>query len=92
MGPLDIANHLANFLAPAAVLALVLALLGRFFRKKSAYPSAIWSQFAINVVLIALASLAGLVLFGRDGKMLTYLAQVLAGASSQWWQSGGASR
>jgi hypothetical protein len=92
MGPLDIANHLANFLAPAAVLALVLALAGRIFRQKSASPSAIWSLFAINFVVISLVSVAGLVLFGRDGKMLTYLAQVLAGASSQWWQSGGASR
>ena len=29
--------------------------------------------------------LAGLVFFGRDGKMLSYAALVLVTASSQWW-------
>jgi hypothetical protein len=29
------------------------------------------------------------VIFGRDGKMVTYLALVLAMATSQWWQLGG---
>jgi hypothetical protein len=29
------------------------------------------------------------VFFGRDGKMTTYLALVLAMATSQWWQTGG---
>jgi hypothetical protein len=27
----------------------------------------------------------GLVYFGRDGKMATYLAMVLVGASAQWF-------
>ena len=33
----------------------------------------------------ALVLLAGLVVFGRDGKMLTYTALVLAQGSLAWW-------
>jgi hypothetical protein len=32
---------------------------------------------------------AGMVLLGRDGKMLTYLMLALSMALSQWWQLGG---
>ena len=32
--------------------------------------------------------LAGLVVFGRDGKMLTYTALVLAQGSLAWWVRG----
>ena len=49
MGPLDIVNHLLNFVAPAAAMALLLV---------------------------------GLWITGRDGKMLTYGALVLACATS----------
>jgi hypothetical protein len=37
-------------------------------------------QFIVGCVVLA----GGLVVFGQDGKMLTYLALVLAAASSQW--------
>jgi hypothetical protein len=33
--------------------------------------------------------IAGLVIFGRDGKMLTYAGLILAAAGSQWWFQGG---
>ena len=36
MGPLDIANHLLNFVAPAAAMALVLVLSGRLVGSRSA--------------------------------------------------------
>jgi len=32
-----------------------------------------------------LVLIAGLVLFGRDGKMLTYLGLVVMAATTQWW-------
>lgn len=81
-------DHILNFIAPAAVVALLLVLSGRFFSrflvsKKPKVPS-IWVNMAI-VFLVNLVVLAtGLVFFGHDGKMATYAAMVLAAAVCQW--------
>lgn len=85
MGPLDLLNHLLNFVAPALALGAALAYLAPVFIKNKAVARTRTAQAAINVVAGALALLAGLVFFGRDGKMLSYAALVLATASSQWW-------
>nr|WP_315496561.1 hypothetical protein [uncultured Rhodoferax sp.] len=85
MGPLDLLNHLLNFVAPALALGAVLAYLAPVFIKNKALARTRTAQAAINCVVGALALLAGLVFFGRDGKMLSYAALVLATASSQWW-------
>lgn len=77
-------NHLLNFFAPAAVLALLLVPGGRILVGKSPYALAWWVQAAINLVVCCAALLAALWFFGRDGKMLGYAALVLAGAGSQW--------
>lgn len=84
MGPLDLLIHLANFCLPAVVLASVLASGSRFLGKKSPKARTAWSLFAINMVVGVAVLVAGLVVFGRDGKMLTYLALVLVVATSQW--------
>lgn len=89
MGPLDLLNHLLNFVAPALAVAAALAFAGRFFIKNRAQAGTFRSQFAINLVVGVVVLAAGLVLLGRDGKMATYLAMVLAVATSQWWQLGG---
>ena len=89
MGPIDLFNHLLNFIAPALVVGGGVAVFSRFFMKKSTQPIAIWWLIAINSAVGAGILLAGLVLFGRDGKMLTYLALVLAVATSQWLVAGG---
>ncbi|WP_302172521.1 hypothetical protein [uncultured Hydrogenophaga sp.] len=39
---------------------------------------------AVGVVVL----LAGLLVFGRDGKMLTYAALVLAQGTAGWWLRG----
>lgn len=85
MGPLDLLNHLLNFAAPALLLAGVLAFLAPVFMRNKASARARFAQAAINFVVGLLALLAGLVFFGRDGKMLSYAALLLAVASSQWW-------
>lgn len=81
-------NHVLNFLAPAMAVALLLVALARlffgFFRSKRSMAQVLWVQFAINFIVGALVLVAGLLLFGRDGKMLTYVALVLATAVSQW--------
>jgi hypothetical protein len=85
MGPLDLINHLLNFLAPAFAVGTVLALVAAFSRKKVAVGGTVYRQAAINSIAGVLALLLGLVFFGRDGKMASYGAMVLACASSQWW-------
>ncbi len=77
-------DHLLNFLAPAAGVALLLVAGTRVLMRKRP-PALSWrAQAAILFAVGAAVLVAGLVLFGRDGKMLTYGALVLACASSQW--------
>ena len=81
-------DHILNFIAPAAVVALLLVLLARVFSRflmsKRSHTQSIWAQaaiiFIVNVVVLAL----GLVIFGNDGKMATYAALVVASSVSQW--------
>lgn len=85
--------HLANFVWPAAAMALLLALavllrqggrkgqplLWRFGRA--------WGWLALAGVAVLLA---GLVVFNHDGKMLTYAALVLVqGTLAAWWRQRG---
>lgn len=84
MEPLALFNHLVNFVAPALWLALLLPFFGSFLVKKRPLALAYQAQAAIHFVVLVLALLIGLLLFGRDGKMLTYLALVLLGTTSQW--------
>ncbi|CAN7245338.1 hypothetical protein LJR074_001000 [Acidovorax sp. LjRoot74] len=83
MGPLDILNHLLNFVAPAAFVALLLVWGGRLLGAKGA-ALAIWRQWAVVFVVGLVVLAAGLALWGRDGKMLTYAALVVAMATCQW--------
>ena len=84
MGLLDLIDHLLNFVAPAIFVAAALALFGRFYMKKVPYALAIHAQFAINMGAGVLTLVAGLWFFGRDGKMATYVALVVAIALAQW--------
>ena len=84
MGFLALLNHAINFLAPAVWLALLMPLSASVFMKKRPVALKLSRQFAIHFVLGCLVLFLGLVVFGRDGKMLTYLAQVLTGATCQW--------
>lgn len=86
-------NHLLNFMAPAALVALLLVAFSRlfsgFFGLKKAVVHVWWLHLAINFIVGVGVLAAGLLLSGRDGKMLTYAALVLAVATSQWLQLGG---
>ena len=84
MGPLDLLTHVANFLAPALWLALLLPWAARLFMKRGPSALTLWRQTAINFMVSALVLALGLWFFGRDAKMLTYSAMVLLGATSQW--------
>ena len=84
MGPLDILNHLLNFVAPAAAVALLLALGGRWVARPSGQAPRWWmlalGLFVLGTVVLA----AGLLVFGTDGKMATYAALVLVCACGHW--------
>ena len=88
-----LADHLFNLLAPAALIALLLVGMSRifpvFFRSKQAFAHTWWTQVAINLIVGVCVLVVGLVLFGRDAKMLTYVMLVLATAISQWCLLGG---
>ena len=81
-------NHLLNFMVPAAVVALLLVLLARvfawFFKSKKPVAQTLWVQAAIIFIANLAILTAGLVFFGYDGKMLTYVAMVLGAALCQW--------
>jgi hypothetical protein len=84
MGLLDTVNHLLNFVAPAAVVALLVAFAGRFFRSNRPLAQGYIAQAATNFIVCAAVLTAGLWFFERDAKMLTYVAMVLASATVQW--------
>lgn len=85
MSFLALIGHLANFIAPAIGVALLLWGMPRI------WPKARTGRWGARHELMALCALgvavllAGLVLFGRDGKMLSYTALVLAQGSLGWW-------
>lgn len=85
MGPVDAFLHLVNFLAPALGVALVATLMAKgLWRRELA--SVAWHRLAAWAALAGtLALLAGLVAFGRDGKMATYGLLVAATALGLWW-------
>jgi hypothetical protein len=85
MGPLDALWHLLNFFAPAAGVALATTLLAKLLWRRE-LAGASWRRLlAWAAAGGALALLAGLVIFGRDGRMASYGALVVATALALWW-------
>jgi hypothetical protein len=84
--------HLLGFIAPAAWMAACLVVMGRLIPLKKAQKplfARIWiQQFAILLIVGVLILGAGLVVFGRDGKMWSYAALVLGLGAVQWWLGG----
>ena len=86
MGPLEQVIHTFNFMGPAWGMALFCVLAARLTGRWW-LPLARWSlltQTLVSGVLGTLVLAGGLVLWGVDGKMATYLALVIACASAQW--------
>ena len=87
MGFFDAIFHLSGFVAPALALGLLLPLVARWVLPRSAA-----ARYRVQAAVVCGAGIAalvgGLVLFGRDGKMATYGALVLAAATAQWFLAG----
>jgi hypothetical protein len=88
MGPLDFLLHLLSFAAPALALAIGVAAAARLFgldRSRSAW----WVPVLVNFAAGLAVLVAGLWFYGRDGKMATYAALVVAVATAQWFTGRG---
>jgi hypothetical protein len=84
MSLLGLLDHLLNFIAPALIVGFLLAAIAPVVLK-NARPHHSWLiQSAMNSAAGVLVLLAGLVIFGHDGKMASYAAMALACAFSQW--------
>ena len=79
--------YLLNLVAPAGAVAVLMVLLGELFRGFSASKAPVARSFTARIAIILIVNVgvlvAGLVIFGHDGKMLTYGALVLAAAVCQ---------
>jgi hypothetical protein len=85
MGPLDALWHVLNFIGPAIGVALIATALAKLSWRRELM-SVSWRRMALWATGASVLSLvAGLVVFGRDGKMATYGLLVVASAMALWW-------
>jgi hypothetical protein len=84
--------HVSNLLVPALALGCVAAALAKLLWRRELL-AVRWLHLAGPACAASCAvTLAGLVLWGQDGKMTTYGAMVLACALTLWWQGFGPGR
>lgn len=84
MNLLDLFWHLAGFVAPAWALALGVVGASWFFMRNRGPVGDPSKRFATNFAVNVLVLVAGLVLTGQDGRLITYAALVLASATCEW--------
>ena len=86
MSPLDFINHLLNFVAPAFFVALLLVVLSRWLvgAGGKAMGLGLGRQLLTVTGAGVLVLVAGLVVWGRDGRIGTYAALVLVCGTVQW--------
>jgi len=89
MGSSDLLLHLLNFIAPALGVGFMLALVSGVLFKQKSHGNSLMAQFVVNSVIGVLVLALGLLVLGRDGKMMTYVALVLVMAAGQLMQLGG---
>ena len=85
MQPSDAFWHLTNFFAPAVVLGAIAAALAKLLWWRELGGVRFVRLWAWASGATAIASMIGLVVFDRDGRMATYAGMVLACAAALWW-------
>jgi len=85
MSALDLLIHLLNFVAPAFFVAILLAVLFRVAMRTRSAAVRLWVQIAVNFAAGLVVLVAGLLYFGRDGRIATYAALVVVCGTAQWW-------
>lgn len=86
MGPLDALWHLLNLVAPAVGVALIASASAKLLWRRSLKTVPFRDLFTWAAGVGVLVLLAGLVVFERDGKMLSYAALVVSTAAVLWWK------
>ena len=78
--------HLLNLFGPAAGMALIAPTLAKLLWRRD-LRNVPWRSLAGWTFAVGtLALLAGLVLWGRDGRMATYGVLVVVAAAVLWWR------
>ena len=92
MDPITAAWHLLNFCAPAAGVGLLAAAFAKLLWRRE-LKGVSWRRLALWATSgCAVALIAGLIVFGHDGKTATYAAMVAACALTLWWVGFGPRR
>ena len=92
MSPLDALWHLLNFVFPALGVAMLASAAAKLLWRNE-LAGVGWCRLMLwTAAAGAAALLGGLVVFGRDGRMGSYAALVLASAATLWWVGFGARR
>lgn len=86
MGPLDALWHLLNFFAPALGVSLITCALAKLLWRRVLRGVPFSRLFGWMSAAGALVLIAGLVVFGRDGRMATWGALVLATGLVLWFK------
>ena len=85
MSPIDALWHLLGLFLPALATGALAAGAAKGLWRGDLRGSP-WSRLALwSAGAGSLALLGGLVVFGRDGRMLSYAAMLVAAAQALWW-------
>jgi hypothetical protein len=85
LSPLDAIWHLLNLFGPAAGMALITPALAKLMWWRG-LKGVGWARLGLRVfAACALVTVAGLIVFGHDGKIATYAAMVGACTLTLWW-------
>lgn len=84
MGLIGLVNHLVNFAWPGLALALLMPLLTRWTSIGRRAPAGLPRQMLVLAGVNLGVLVAGLLWFGHDGKMATYLTMASASACATW--------
>ncbi len=76
--------HIVNFLAPAITLGGIAAAATGWIWRRELVAGSVWRFWLVASLAVASAEVAGLLVFGHDGKMLTYALMVVASAAALW--------
>ena len=92
MGPLDALWHLTNLFAMAWLTGAVAAAAAKLIWRRD-LAAVRWLALAGHAIAAGcVVTLAGLLISGRDGRMATYGAMVVANAITLWWRGFGPGR
>lgn len=79
--------YLLNFLAPAAAVGACMAVAEFFLRRKMISVRALWTAAGVYFLTACGVLVLGLVVWGRDGKVITYAMLVLVMSAVATWRT-----